>query len=142
MKAKLFVTLLFVSIAAISSASAEVTMHEHKTKMESNIHDMDRLIVDMSKEGDAWVIRSKMKEHALLMNKGISFLEQMADAKKAENIDCIEREEFGEDSESCYEVESHSDIKYRLMTVLVKHVIERQNIILEKMGILNNVEKN
>lgn len=133
-------SLLILLTFSASFVVAEVSMHDHKAKMESNLASMQKLLDTMKSSDEKSDIKDSMKAHSTLMKQGVKLSVDMADAKRKENKECMEHETT-EDTESCYELETHTDMQYRLMVTLLSHVIDRQDLIMKKMGMLNSSHK-
>lgn len=138
MKTLSLIKVLVIYLSFIGLIHAQSSTHDHKVKMKENVSNMESLISSMENETDGWTLRSNMQVHAELMENGVKLAEEMAKAKRRENKGCLKREAGNADGETCNEEETQLDVQYRQMVVLMKHVIKRQNIILSKLGILNN----
>jgi hypothetical protein len=143
---KNIIVLLILSLITVTAFAGEISMHNHKEMMQKNMTEMKELIAEMNNEIDGLKLTAVMKKHSELMMKAITLNNEMIDARKRSNEECIQRERNAAISgdETCYEVETHSDVQQRLIVMMLTHLIERQNFIMERASFtdaLNEVHK-
>jgi len=90
-------------------------------RLDSNVESMNSLIAAMEVERDEWRKRAAMQEHALLMTESIKLSEELLDA-------CGN----GTNDRFC-----NPDSRHRMTMTLMRHVILRQNVIMERLGLFN-----
>ena len=130
----LLVTCVFILFG--NNAIADTSMHNHQEKMMKNIDEMQNVISLMEKENDGWKIRELMKQHTEMMNVAIKLSNDMILENRRQNEKCIEEEKsLAAGDETCYPGETHHQTQQRLIVTLLTHVVDRQNIILDKMGL-------
>lgn len=121
---------------------ADSGMNDHQNKMQMKMQGMDKVIVDIGSSSDGWKVRQGMKEHAVMMEEAINMIRAMVESQRKENEECVEREKnMPSDNKTCWEVETHTFTREKMIIDLLAHVIKRQNIMLNKMGILTESGK-
>lgn len=102
--------------------------------LEVKIEEMETLVAEMEGESDGWTLRSTMQTHAKLMDASASLATAIAEAEFGEE-ECVKGPGAKGDSDICYVPEAQHNAQFKLLVVLMRHVIRRQNIIMEKTGI-------
>ena len=105
----------------------------HIESLQLKIIEMETQLTAMRQSKDPWELRSGMKDHANMMKESAELVVELAEAKNKEYKSCTKKNtpSFGE----CDQAE------YRLLAILIAHIVNRQNIILERTGIIHNRKK-
>lgn len=121
-------------LAIILTALPNVAFSDTATiqLLDSKIESMNELIVTMEREEDEWQLRAAMQEHALMMKESIILSEQLlgtsTKAACGASPGNIDEQDKGR-------VATSRDCEYHLMITLMRHVILRQNILMQRLGL-------
>ena len=135
MKRYISVGILAMLLALGSYSYADDTFSSEQEALNQKIAEMEALITAMEVESDGWKLRTSMQEHARIMGESARLASEMAEAAYANGADCPELTDNREEIRICADPDSIRNSQYRLLVVLLRHVIYRQNIIMEKAGI-------
>ena len=124
-----------IFLAFVSYTYADDTFSSEQEALNQRIEEMEALIVAMEEETDGWKLRSSMQEHAKIMEETARLASEMAEATNGDGDSCAKLRANGEDVRVCGDSDSIRNSQYRLLVMLLRHVIYRQNIIMEKAGI-------
>ncbi len=142
---KVFGIFMAISGSAIfvisTNVFAENHMGDHQEKMNVSIEKMEHHLDEMKIETDGWKLRAGMIRHAGMMEEAMTLANDMVIETRRKNEKCIKDEKtLPAGDETCYQIESHEETQQRLTVILLRHVIDRQNIILRNLGILQKVK--
>tara|TARA_R110001599_G_scaffold353873_1_gene601488 strand:+ start:5849 stop:6388 length:540 start_codon:yes stop_codon:yes gene_type:complete len=125
--------IMAILLAFVSFTYADDNFSSEQEALNQKIAAMEALVTAMEVEPDGWKLRSSMQEHAKIMEESARLASEMAEA--AYGVDCPEITENRQGIRICDDPGSIRNSQYRLLVVLLRHVIYRQNIIMEKAGI-------
>ena len=112
---------LYLGIVSASFSGAVLPDSAKLDQLGSNFESMNSLIAAMEVEPDEWRIRAAMQEHAVLMNESIKLSEELLDACENGTNDGVCSPESG----------------HRMTMTFMRHVILRQNVVMERLGLFN-----
>ncbi len=137
-----FVAIFGSVIFAISTNAFSANhMGGHQKKMNVSIEKMEHHLDEMKVETDGWKLRAGMIRHAAMMEEAMTLANDMVIETRHKNEKCIKAEKaLPAGDETCYQIESHEETQQRLTVILLRHVIDRQNIILRNLGILQKIK--
>ena len=128
--------LIVLSITA-NFALADQLGNGHQDKMQKHILKMEQILGELQKESNLKERRDLMTRHAEFMEVSISLEQDMINRTLAEHQECLEREKgVPAGDETCYSAETHADTRDKLMFVLIRHLIERQNMLMKSAGMI------
>tara|TARA_R110001592_G_scaffold118997_1_gene321698 strand:+ start:7520 stop:7933 length:414 start_codon:yes stop_codon:yes gene_type:complete len=135
MKRYISVGIIAILLAFVSYTYADATLSSEQDALNQKIAEMEALVTAMEVESDGWKLRSSMQEHAKIMEESARLASEMAEAAYGDGVECPELTESREEIRIFDDPDSIRNSQYRLLVVLLRHVIYRQNIIMEKAGI-------
>lgn len=139
MKFKVILTALAWILTLSFDINAEQNENVNKERMIKNLETMELLLIEMENEKDRWKIRSDMIQHAKLMEDAASLMVSMDRGGTLSRERCTDQKSSKTTiSETCRDLESHTEVQQRMMLTLIQHLLIRQNIILRNIGILQN----
>jgi hypothetical protein len=123
----LYLGLIFSVLPGVAFPDT-ATLNQLNAKIEA----MNSLLAAMEGEQDEWRIRAAMQEHALLMKESIELSEQLSNASDKGALDG-RLHDVGD--QQALDEGAIRDIEYRMMMTLMRHVVMRQNILMERLGL-------
>lgn len=103
--------------------------------LDLKILEMEALVTEMEQQPDGWELRSIMQKHAQLMEASAQLASEAIEAEYNHGAVCLKRTAGEGTTEACCKSENLQRSWNRLLIVLLRHTIQRQNIILEKTGV-------
>jgi hypothetical protein len=131
----IFLGMTVILLIFVSHTYADDSLSGEEKALNQKIAEMETLITTMEAETDGWKLRSSMQEHARIMEESVRLASMMADASSGDSDSCTELVEAREGIMVCEDPDDIRNSQYRLLVVLLRHVVYRQNIIMEKTGI-------
>lgn len=113
-----------------AGADGSSSSSKHIENLQQKIIEMEAQLTAMKQSKDPWKLRSGMKDHAIMMKESADLIVELADEKTKNHKSCVEGN--GTTVGTCDEAE------YRLLAILIAHIVNRQNAILERTGIIHN----
>lgn len=140
MKLSIVIKALIMSYFFSQPAIGDSLSESHQEEMKLKMQDMDKVISGVNQSSDGWKVREGMKEHAVLMNDTVRIFQTLSEARRKKIKECMVKDS-NEESSNCREIDSHIFLQDKIIVDLLAHVIHRQNVILDKIGILTNAGK-
>ncbi len=135
MRFHLLIGFVVCAFLASSLTAADEGLSVLQEKMAGKNLEMEDLVEEMEKESDGWKLRSMMQQHAEIMEESATLASEIAAAEYQEAEHCLKTQLSGEDFKDCSVPAEFRNSQYQLLVVLMRHVIRRQNILMEKTGI-------
>ena len=124
----LFALLLAFSNSVLSDESTE-------NRLVSNLEEMESLMLNMTAEKDEWQIRASMQRHALLMLESVELSGKLFAPNTPEQNSVNEQERADGPVRTVGVKYDSNELKIRWLTTLMRHVVLRQNIMMERFGL-------
>jgi hypothetical protein len=135
MRFHLLIGILVCAFFASPLTQADGGLSVLQERMAGKILEMEDLVEEMENESDGWKLRSMMQQHAKIMEESANLASEIAAAEYQEAEHCLKKQHSVEDFKDCSVPAEFQNTQYKLLVVLMRHVIRRQNIIMEKVGI-------
>ena len=123
---------LLMSMITISHVQAgdnpgSVSMFQHQQAMHTQMETIQSTWRRVQTATDAKARKQALHDNGAALQKGVSMLQDMMTAKRADREACLEREKNAPtDNQTCYTAETHQDTYMNMLLLMMQQLLYRQ----------------